>query len=244
MKDARQKYIIFASWTGTAADASAKATVSGSGITAASVTAATFGTKVGEVSGTYVFTYESDAWTYQGAAATLTQYGITATGTPADGDTITVTYTAANGGWEALGKDLDDLNKELNPNTETSQNVLGESRFEHRGYQPSVALDTYYMAPERLMYAHLLDAALQEKYAEHDLLGWMAEAYFTSADEASHTMTGYAYVRRAWITPTSVGGNTAGFSIAFTLNPEGAKEKKKIVYDTVTNTATITDLDE
>ena len=242
MKDARQKYIIFASWTGTAADASAKATVSGSGITAASVTAATFGTKVGEASGTYVFTYESDAWTYQGTAATLTQYGITATGTPEDGDTITVVYTAANGGWEALGKDVDDLSKDLNPDTENSKNVLGETRFEHKGYQSTVSMDTYYMAPERLMYAHLLDVAMQEKYAESDLLGYFAEAYFTEVNEAAHTMTGYCYVRRAWIVPQSVGGSTAGFSIPFNVNPQGGMEKKAITYDMVTNTATVSDL--
>ena len=106
MKDVRQKYIIFASWTGAAAEAFAKATVNGGGITEASVSAETFGSKVGGVSGTFVFTYDDDTWTYQGTAVTLTQYGITETGTPEDGDTITIVYTAANGGWEALGKDL------------------------------------------------------------------------------------------------------------------------------------------
>ena len=33
--------------------------------------------------------------------------------------------------WEALGRDNDDLSKSLNPDTETSKNVLGESTFKH-----------------------------------------------------------------------------------------------------------------
>ena len=244
MKDARQKCIFFASWPGAPVEAAANATISGEGITAATVTAATFGTKVSGASGTYVFTYDetSTTWKYQGSAVTLNQYGITATGDPEDGDTITIVYTAANGGYEALGKDVDDLSKDLNPDTENSKNVLGETRFEHKGYQSTVSMDTYYMAPERLMYAHLLDVAMQEKYAESDLLGYFAEAYFTAVDEANHQMTGYCYVRRAWIVPQSVGGSTAGFSIPFNVNPQGGMEKKAITYDMVTNTATVSDL--
>ena len=244
MKDARQKYIIFGSWTGAAVEAAATATISGEGITAAEVTAATFGTKVGGVSGSYTFTYDgtSTTWKYQGTAATLSQYGITATGTPEDGDAITIVYTAANGGWEALGKDVDNLSKELNADTENTKNVLGETRFEHKGYQSTIGMDTYYMDPGRLMYAHLLDVALTEKYDEGSLLGYMAEAYFTSVNEEAQTMSGYCYVRRAWIVPQSVGGDTAGFAIPFTVNPQGGMEKKAITYDMVTNTATVTDL--
>ncbi len=98
------------------------------------------------------------------------------------------------------------------------------------------------MDPGRLMYAHMLDVALTEKYDEGSLLGYMAEAYFTSADENAGTMTGYCYVRRAWFVPQSVGGNTAGFNIPFTVNPQGGATKKAIVYDMKTNTATVTDL--
>lgn len=78
---------------------SATATVTGTGITAASVTAATFGTKVGNVSGTYTFAYDgtATAWKLDGESVTLAQYGITPTGVAADGDTIKVVYVAADG---------------------------------------------------------------------------------------------------------------------------------------------------
>lgn len=243
-KDARQKYIIFGSWTGTAVEATAAATKTGTNITAVAVDATDFGTKVSNKSGTYVFTYDGTAttWKLNGSTVTITQYGITVTGTPSNGDTVTVVYTAANGGWEAIGKDVDSLNKDMNPDTETSKNVLGENTFEMKGFQTSVSVDTYFMAPERLMYEHLLDVALQEKYGAADLVGYMAEAYFETVDEQAQTMSGYCYVRQAWFVPTSVGGDTAGFSIPFTINPDGAKTKKSIVYDMTTNTATVSDL--
>lgn len=247
MKDARQKCIFFGSWTGAAIEEAATATFVGSSITAVTVTAADFGDKVNDTSGTYVFTYDGTAstWKYNGSAVTLSGtggYGVTVTGTPTNGDTITVVYTAGNGGWEALGKDVDDLSKDLNPDTENTKNVLGETAFEHKGYQSSVGMDTYYMDPSRLMYAHLLDVAMQEKYDEGSLLGYFAEAYFTSVDENAGTMTGYCYVRRAWIVPQSVGGSTAGFSIPFTVNPQGGMEKKSITYNMKNNTATVTAL--
>ena len=240
MKDARQMCIFFGSWTGSAVAATATATVTGD-VTSAEVAAATFGGKVG-ASGTYTFTYAStgSAWKLNGTTVTLTEYGISVTGTPGNGDTITVVYTAASGGWEALGKDVDTLTKELNADTENKKNVLGETSFEHRGYQSSVDMDTYYMDPSRLMYEHLLEVAMQEKYAESDLLGYFAEAYFTAVDEETRTMTGYCYVRRAWFVPQSVGGDTGGFSIPFTVNPVGGMEKKNISYDMTTNTATVT----
>lgn len=240
-KLARNRSMFFGSWTGAAVTEAATATITGD-ITAATVTASTFGSKVG-ASGEYTFVYTtsgSGSWTYQGTAVTLASYGIEVTGTPGNGDTIVVNYTAASGGWEALGKDDDDLSKELNPDTETKKNVLGETSFVHSGYEPSIDLDQYYMDPGRLMYAHLLDVAMREKYSEEDLLGYFAEAFFTEVDEEAQTMSGYCYVRRAWFTPQSVGGDTSGFAIPFNVNPTGGMERKAITYDMVTNTATIT----
>ena len=246
-KDARQKCIFFASWTGAATAAATSNTFSGEDIASVTVNTTTFGSKVNNTGGTYEFVYSTtgSTWKLNGTAVDLaTDYGVTVTletsGSLGNGDTVTVTYTPSTGGWEALGKDVDDLSKDLNPDTENTKNVLGETAFEHKGYQSTVGLDTYYMDPSRLMYAHLLDVALTEKYDEASLLGYYAEAYFTTVNENANTMTGYCYVRRAWIVPQSVGGNTAGFSIPITVNPQGTPEKKAITYDMKTNTATVT----
>ena len=59
-----------------------------------------FSTAVSNTDGTYVFTYDSTAasWKYNSTAVNLaTTYGLTVTGTPANGDTITCYYVYANG---------------------------------------------------------------------------------------------------------------------------------------------------
>ena len=82
-----------------AVNESATATVTGTGVSAASVTAATFGTKVSNVDGTYEFAAEvadsTTTWKLDGTAVTLSDYGITPTGTAADGDKISVAYVSA-----------------------------------------------------------------------------------------------------------------------------------------------------
>ena len=83
-------------------DPEASAVVTGTGITAAEVTASTFSTKVSGTSGTYEFVYDADAeagtpdpsWKLGTDKVNLTQYGISVTGSAADGDKIVVTFVA------------------------------------------------------------------------------------------------------------------------------------------------------
>lgn len=243
----RNRGMFFGSWTGQSIAEKAAVNIGdSSGVTACTVTAATFGTAVKGISGEYTFNHNGTDWEMNGnviaESALSTTYGLTATGDPAAGDILVVTYTAATGGWEALGKDNDDLGKELNPDTETTKNVLGESTFKHSGYEPEISVDPYYIDPSRKMYAHLREVALEERYGEADLMGYFAEAFFETANRKTNKMTGYAYVRQAWFVPQSVGGDTSGYAIPITINPVGPTTKKKIVYDMTTNEATISDL--
>lgn len=242
----RNRGMFFGSWTGQDIPESATVTTGDSvGISGCTVDAKTFGTGVKNISGEYVFMFNGTAWELNGVPVgdVKTTYGLTVTGEPAENDILVVEYTAAAGGWEALGKDNDDLSKELNPDTETSKNVLGETSFKHSGYEPEVSVDPYYIDPSRKMYAHLREVALEERYGEADLMGYFAEAYFQTANRKTQKMTGYCYVRQAWFVPQSVGGDTAGYGIPITINPIGIATKKKIVYDMVTNEATITDFE-
>lgn len=243
MKNARNRGMLFASWTGEAISEHASVVTGDSaGVQSCTVTPATFGTKVNKLSGEYTFMYTGDGWELNGNPITApTEYGLTPEGSPQVNDILVVTYTAASGGWEALGKDNDDLSKELNPDTETSKNVLGETTFTHSGYEPEIGIEPYFIDPSRKMYKKLLDIALTENSDEATCVGYLAEAYFTAANKATQTMTGYCYVRQAWFVPQSVGGDTSGLSIPVNITPIGPMVKKKISYDMATNEATITD---
>ena len=70
------------------------ASVEGEGVTAAAVDKDTFLEAAGTGKTTYVYSYDGANWQYEESAVTLATYGITPTGTPANGDTITVHRTA------------------------------------------------------------------------------------------------------------------------------------------------------
>lgn len=142
--------------------------------------------------------------------------------------------------WEALGRDNDDLSKELNPDTETSKNVLGEATFKHNGYEPEVALDPYYADNTSPLYEKLLVAAIQEKYGDADIKGYFVEAVYDSANADAGTLSGKGYMREAYIVPQSTGGDTAGFGIPFNVNPVGPMTEVTVVYTIATRAVTIT----
>lgn len=139
--------------------------------------------------------------------------------------------------WEVLGKDNEDLSKELNPDTETSKNVLGETTFKHNGYEPEVSIDPYYADSDSALYDDLLAAALQEGYSDDDIKGYFVEVAFSTASNG--TLSGTGYKREAYIVPQSVGGDTSGFGIPFTVTPVGPQTAVTVTYTIATRAVTI-----
>lgn len=87
---------------------SASATVSGSGITEASVTLQTFIDKLGYVSsGLYDFSYNGAVWLYNDTPVTLSEYGITSGGTASAGDHIIVSLMTTELVFDIIGIDHD-----------------------------------------------------------------------------------------------------------------------------------------
>jgi len=87
---------------------SLSATFSGTGITAVSVDADTFEAAEGEAANrVYEFEFDGLAWKTDGNIVSLLTYGITVTGTPAEGDLIVVTETAAEQVFDVIGIDYD-----------------------------------------------------------------------------------------------------------------------------------------
>lgn len=150
-----------------------------------------------------------------------------------------LSLTGEAGSWEPLGKDTDDLSKELNPDTENSKNVLGEATFKIKGYEPEIAVDTYYLTEESAVGAKVRENAILEKYGDTDLKGKLCEAHFSAVNEDG-TMSGSAYVRDCYIIPQSIGGDTSGYNIPINVNPVGAITEYTIVYTISTRTAVLT----
>lgn len=74
---------------------SSSVSVSGTGVTAATVDNVKFQAKVSDTAGTYTFSYNGTRWKKGSSNVTLSDYGISITGTPVSGDSITVVWTAS-----------------------------------------------------------------------------------------------------------------------------------------------------
>ncbi len=139
--------------------------------------------------------------------------------------------------WEAVGKDNDDLSKELNPDTETSKNVLGETTFVHNGYEPEVSVDPYYADSTSALYEDLSAIAMEEKYDDASIKGYFTEVIFSTVTNG--VMSGDGKKREAYIVPQSIGGDTSGLGIPYTINPIGAQTDVTVSYTVATRAVTI-----
>lgn len=76
---------------------SAIASVSGTGITSATVSVTDFDAQLpSATTGSFLFSYDgtvNNSWMYNGSPVTLSDYGISVIGVEADGDTVTINYT-------------------------------------------------------------------------------------------------------------------------------------------------------
>ena len=127
--------------------------------------------------------------------------------------------------WTLIGKDTDSLTYELNPDVETAKNVLGETIVNHSGFQPELAVDTYYARTEDAIYEKIKDMAMNRKFDEDSTAAYLLEAILTDEvrNSDTKTLTGEAWMENAVVIPQSTGGELAGLGLPFNVNPNGGR---------------------
>lgn len=137
--------------------------------------------------------------------------------------------SGANTNYVKLGEHLEELNVEMNPNVESSNNIWGESTASLNGYEVSAGVDPFYISN---------DEALSEKLMEivdNELTGdkvkttavdvWMKAG--TTTDDPPVVIK--AVRREVIVAVQSYGGDTSGVQIPFELR--GSKNKVKGTFD-------------
>lgn len=128
------------------------------------------------------------------------------------------TYAAPE--YVRLGKDLEEFTVELNPDVETSKNIIGENSVKHNGYEASSDADPVY---------YEYDDALTEKMMEIAMLRQSGDACKTSyvevllkpgADGAEPEVI-RAVREDVYVIPNSYGGDTSGVQVPFSINYAG-----------------------
>ena len=110
-----------------------------------------------------------------------------------------------------LGKDLEEFNEALNPEVETGKNILGESTCNHKGYQVQAEVSPYYVYSDDPLCTQLFTIFNERKTGE-GCMTTIVDVLLT----ASGTQT-WAYREDVMVVPTSVGGDTSGVQIPFTI---------------------------
>lgn len=126
----------------------------------------------------------------------------------------------ASATFEIIGADIEEMSVELNPDTETTKNILGETRTKDNGYEASMDADPFYADPDKQLYTKIRDIALGRKKGA-DCKTLMLEVFVEDTSATSHL----AYVREVMVKPQSYGGDTSGLNFPFSVSEDGSSVK-------------------
>ena len=136
--------------------------------------------------------------------------------------------------WYRLGEDLEEYSVELNPDTETSKNILGYTKFTHNGYEESADVDPFYARVGDALFEKL-QTIVDNRQKGDQLKTSALEVHLWDGDETE----GYAAYRQfCYVVPTSYGGDTSGYQIPFTVNYVGERISGTFVPDSSTGGGT------
>lgn len=131
--------------------------------------------------------------------------------------------TGTNTDYVLLGKDLEDLTVEMNPNVEINANILGENTARLTGYEMSASVEPYYVS---------LEEALSEKLMEivdNELNGdacktTAVDVWLKPGEKPTDPPTVIKAIRReVLVAVQSYGGDTSGVQIPFALHGSANK---------------------
>ena len=136
---------------------------------------------------------------------------------------LDTSFGGATAAWYRIGEDLEEYNVELNPDTEVKKNILGNTTFNHNGYEPSADSDPFYSRvgdPLFVKLQNIVDTQATDDTCKTSAL----EVHLWDGDAEG----GYvAYKQDCYVVPTSYGGDTSGYQIPYSVNYVGDKVKGK-----------------
>lgn len=118
-----------------------------------------------------------------------------------------------------LGKDLEEYNIELNPDGESTKNILGETSYNLKGYEPTGEVGTYYAYEGDELFEHLSEI-VNKRATGSECETTVVDVLLNSTGTVE-----WAYRESVIVVPQSIGGDTAGVQIPFNINYNGSREK-------------------
>ncbi len=131
-----------------------------------------------------------------------------------------------------LGADLEEYMEELSPDVEVTKNIIGEQKVKHNGYEVQSEVDPYYATYDDPLFTQL--AAI----ANGRLTGKACETTKVDVLLGADGTQVWAYREKVVVVPNSIGGDTSGVQIPFTVYNAG--ERVAGTWNTQTKTFTPT----
>lgn len=138
--------------------------------------------------------------------------------------------TGAAPQYQRLGGDLEEYVEELNPDVEVKKNILGEQAVNHNGYEVQSEVEPYYASYDDPLAEKLMEIANERKTGD----GLITTKVDVLMKEDGTQV--WAYREKVWVIPASIGGDTSGVQIPFTIYNTG--ERVKGTWDAKTKTFT------
>lgn len=134
---------------------------------------------------------------------------------------IDATFGGSTPNYIRLGKDLEEYNEELNPDIETTKNIIGEVSVRHKGYNPSADVEPYYADGSDALTTKLM-AIANGRLTGDDCKTTMVDVFMAAPSTPGGTPTvTWAYREDVYVSVNSVGGDTSGVQIPFTIQKIG-----------------------
>jgi len=128
------------------------------------------------------------------------------------------TYAAPS--YTLIGKDLEDFSVELNPDVETSKNILGENSVKHSGYEASSSADPVYYEYSDALTEKIMEIAMLRKTGDACKTTYVEVLLKPGEGDAEPTVI-RAVREDVYVIPTSYGGDTSGVQVPFEIHYAG-----------------------
>ena len=133
---------------------------------------------------------------------------------------IDTTFGGSTPSWYLVGKDVEDMSIELNPDVETKKNILDETTVNDNGYEPSISVDTYYANPsDGDFYTKIKNIAMNRLTGD----ACRTKVLEVLVDKATGPFD--AWQEYAVIKPQSYGGPQGGISIPYNVHFDGNRKQ-------------------
>ena len=123
-----------------------------------------------------------------------------------------------------LGKDLEEYSIELNPEVESKQNILGENSVVVSGYEASSSVEPYYCDRDNPLSEKLMDIAMNRLTGDN-CKTTVVDVLLAPSEDGAKPECVWAYKEDCLVVPESIGGDTSGIQIPFTIHRAGNRVK-------------------